>query len=197
MPSTSGNKYVFLLYDYDSNYILLRAIPSRTKIQLKRAYEECVVLLKSKGFTPKLHRLDNETSKIMTEYMDKEGITYQLTPAGSHRRNIAEKAIQTFKNHFVSILCGVDEKSPMSLWDKLMPQAEMTLNLLRQSRLVPNVSAYAHMHGIHDYNGHPLAPMGCAVKMHVMPSVRDTWESHTVSGYYLGVYKEHYRCHKV
>ena len=39
--------------------------------------------------------------------------------------------------------------------------------------------------------------MGCAVEMHDMSSVRDAWESHTVLGYYIGVSKEHYRCHKV
>ena len=124
-------------------------------------------------------------------------MTYQLVPPHDHRRNIAEKAIQTFKNHFVSILCGTDENFPMRLWDKLLPQAEMTLNMLRQSRLVPKVSAYAHMWGVHDYNKHPLAPMGCEVEMQVMPSVRETWAAHSVSGYYVGVSKEHYRCHKI
>ena len=36
-PSISGNKYVFILYDYDSNYIAAVAIPSRTKDHLVRA----------------------------------------------------------------------------------------------------------------------------------------------------------------
>lgn len=84
VPSTNGNKYVLLLYDYDCNYMILLTIPSRTKIQLKRIYEKYVQLLKSKGFAQKLHSLDNETSKLMTEYMDAESITYQLTPTGSH-----------------------------------------------------------------------------------------------------------------
>ena len=55
------------------------------------------------------------------------------------------------------------------------------------------------MYGIHNYNQHHIVLMGyaVAVEMHAMPSARDTWESHTVSGYYLGVSKEHYRCHKV
>ena len=31
----------------------------------------------------------------------------------------------------------------------------------------------------------------------MMPSTRESWEKHTKSGYYIGVSKEHYQCHKV
>jgi hypothetical protein len=31
-------------------------------------------------------------------------MTYQLVPPQDHQRNLAEKAIQTFKAHFISIL---------------------------------------------------------------------------------------------
>jgi hypothetical protein len=37
------------------------------------------------------------------------------------------------------------------LWDRLLPQAEITLNLLRTSRLHPQLSAAAHYHGLVDY----------------------------------------------
>ena len=71
------------------------------------------------------------------------------------------------------------------------------MNMLRPSRLVPNVSAHAHLHGQHDYNAHPLAPLGCAVEMHVVPDVRETFAPHSVSGYHLGTSLEHYRCYKI
>jgi hypothetical protein len=35
--------------------------------------------------------------------------TIQLVPPDNHRQNLAESAIQTFKNHFKAILAGVDD----------------------------------------------------------------------------------------
>jgi hypothetical protein len=54
-----------------------------------------------------------------------------------HHHNAAERAIRTFKNHFVAILCGADVKFPLHLWDRLLPQATASLNLLRNLRLNP------------------------------------------------------------
>jgi hypothetical protein len=71
-------------------------------------------------------------------------IAYQLVPPHCHRRNAAELAIMTFKEHFVAGLSSVDPSFPMNLWDRLLPQAEITLNLLRTSRLHPQLSAAAH-----------------------------------------------------
>jgi hypothetical protein len=73
---------------------------------------------------------------------------YQLVPPRCHRRNTAERAIRTFKEHFVAGLSSMDPYFPMNLWDRLVPQAEMTLNLLRTSRLHPHLSAAAHFHGL-------------------------------------------------
>jgi hypothetical protein len=62
-------------------------------------------------------------------------IDYQLVPPHCHRRNAAERAIRTFKEQFVTGLSSVDPAFPLHLWDRLLPQAEITLNLLRASRL--------------------------------------------------------------
>ena len=85
----------------------------------------------------------------------------------------------------------------MSLWDRLVPQAVMTLNLLRQSRKNPSISAYQHVNGNFDYNKLPLAPLGCAVEMHESTNRRKSWDPHSLSGWYLGTSTEHYRCHKI
>ena len=114
-----------------------------------------------------------------------------------HRRNVAEKAIQVFKAHFISILCGTDENFPIHLWDRLLEQAEHTLNMLRPSRVVPKVSAFAYLNGEHNHNQQPFAPLGCKVEIHVMPKVREAWAAHTTTGYYIGTSWEHYRNHKV
>ena len=54
---------------------------------------------------------------------------------------------RTFKNHFVAILCGTDPDFPLHIWDRLLPQALLTLNLLRASRINPRLSANAQLHG--------------------------------------------------
>ena len=65
---------------------------------------------------------------------------YQLASPGDHRINSAERAIQTYKNHFISTLQGTDPDYPENGWDLLMPQINITLNLLRASRVNPKLS---------------------------------------------------------
>eukprot|EP00804_Cyclotella_cryptica_P028234 CCRYP_014586-RA/>CCRYP_014586-RA protein AED:0.41 eAED:0.41 QI:0/0/0/1/0/0.5/2/0/241 len=89
---------------------------------------------------------------------NKYRMAYELVPPGCHRRNAAEVAIRNFKAHFLSILAGTADDFPLRFWDKLLPQAEITINLLRQSNATPTVSAYAHLNGPFDYNKMPLAP---------------------------------------
>ena len=47
---------------------------------------------------------------------------YQLVPPNVHRRNVAERAIRTFKARFLAILDGVDPNSPKYMWDNLLVQ---------------------------------------------------------------------------
>ena len=197
IPSSRGNNYLFLLYDYDSNSIHAETIPNRTKETLLEAYTKIITILKQRGLQPKLQRLDNECSALMAAQMDKEGIDYQLTPAGLHRRNAAEKAIQTYKNHFIAGLCTTHPNFPLNQWDRLIPQATITLNLLRPSRINPNLSAYAQVYGAFDYNRTPLAPPGIQVLAHVKPKDRKSWGTHAEKGFYLGPALQHYRCHNV
>jgi hypothetical protein len=74
----------------------------------------------------------------------------------------------------------------MHLWDRLLPQAEITLNLLRTSRLHPQLSAAAHYHGLVDYNKTAFAPPGFKIIAHEKPGKRRTWATHGQHGYSLG-----------
>ena len=105
-------------------------------------------------------------------------------------------AIQNFKAHFLSILAGTADNFPMQLWDRLLPQADITVNLLRQSNATPTVSAYAHLSGPFHYNKMPLAPMGCAAQIHKKTEKLGTWAYHSVNSWYLGTSPEHYRTHQ-
>jgi hypothetical protein len=117
--SLSGNKYILILYDYDSNSVLSAPMKARGDKYMIRAFDVLIRSLIIRGLKPHLQRLDNETSLALRKYLKKQGINYQLAPPHIHRRNNAERAIQTFKNHFISGLCSVDPTFPLKLWDKL------------------------------------------------------------------------------
>jgi hypothetical protein len=85
----------------------------------------------------------------------------------------------------------------MHLWDRLWPQAEMSLNLLRTSRLHPQLSAASHFHGLADYNKTAFASPGCKIIAHEKPSQWRTWAHHGQPGYSLGPAMHHYRCQNV
>jgi len=120
----------------------------------------------------------------------------ELVPSGCHQRNAAEVAIRNFKAHFLSVLAGVAGNfSPSLVWDRLLPQTEITINLIQQSNATPNVLAYAHLSGPFDYNKMLLAPMGCEAQVQEKTDKRGTWAYHSVDGWYLFMSPEHYRTH--
>jgi hypothetical protein len=196
-PSVSGNQYMLVVYEYDGNYIHSEPMIDRTGPSIIAAYKKAVKLFESRGFKPLLQRLDNEASSALQNVMDDCGITFQLAPPHCHRRNAAERAIRTFKNHFIAGLCSTNRDFPLNLWDKLLPQCLITLNLLRRSRINPQLSAQAHMHGAFDFNRTPLAPPGTKVLIHEKPDIRGTWAPHAIEGWYLGPATRHYRCYRV
>ena len=102
-------------------------------------------------------------------------MTYKLVPPDDHQQNMAEKAIQTFNDHMVSVLSGCLPHMPMHLWCQLLPQMEHQLLILRQSKSNPSISAFAHVYGHHDYNKHPFVPIGMEALVHDCPHARRTY----------------------
>jgi hypothetical protein len=131
-PTTylSGNKYILIMYDYDSNIVLSAPMKNRGDKDMVRAFDLLIQSLIIRGLKPSLKRLDNEASLALRKCLIKQGIDYQLAPSHIHRRNSAERVIHTFKNHFIAGLCSADPNFPLKLWYKLLPQATITLNLL-------------------------------------------------------------------
>jgi hypothetical protein len=86
--------------------------------------------LVARGLKPKLMKLDNEASKLLKTYLHQQDITFQLVPPYNHRQNLAERAIRSFKDHLIAGIFSTDKSFPMHLWDRLLPQAVMTLNML-------------------------------------------------------------------
>jgi hypothetical protein len=188
---------MLILYDYDSNIVLSAPMKNRGEKDMIRAFDFLIQSLIIRGLKPILQRLDNEASLALRNYLTKQGINYQLAPLHIHRRNNAERAIQTFKNHFIAGLCSVDPTFPLKLWDKLLPQAKITLNLLQKSRSNPRITAYDQLNGHFDFNRTPLAPPGTQIIAHEKPDQRAYWDPHGVDGYYLSPNLDHYRCYQV
>jgi hypothetical protein len=158
-----------------------------------RAFDILIQSLIIRGLKPHFQRLDNEASLELINYLTQQGIHYQLAPPHIHRRNNAEREIQTFKNHFISGLCSVEPTFPLKFWDKLLPQATIMLNILRQSIINPRMSAYAQLNGHFDFNRTPLDPPGTRIVAHENSDQRASWDPHGVDGYYLGPALDHCR----
>jgi hypothetical protein len=151
----------------------------------------------AKGFVPKLQTMDNEASAALTKYLTEKEMNYQLAPPHCHITNAAERAIRNFKEHFKAGLTTVDPDFPAHLWDGLLPQAEIILNLLRASRLHPQLSAAVHYHGLIDYNKTAFGTPGCKIIAHEKPAQKRTWAAHGQPGWYLGPTMHHSRCQNV
>jgi hypothetical protein len=151
----------------------------------------------AKGFRPKLQIMDDEASVALKNYFTEKEMNYQFVPPHCHRTNTAERAIRTFKEHFKAGLATVDPDLPAHLWDRLLPQEEITLNLLRASRLHPQLSAAPHYHGLIDYNKTAFGPPGCQIIAHEKPAQRRTWAAHGQPGWSLVPAMHHYRCQNV
>jgi hypothetical protein len=78
-----------------------------------------------------------------------------------------------------------------------LPQAELTRNLLRSSRLNPQLAAWEHLYGTFNVNQTHLAPQGTRVIFHDKPAQRKYWDPHGLDGWYVGPALEHYRCYTV
>jgi len=102
-----------------------------------------------------------------------------------------------FKNHFISGLCSTHPDFPLNLWDKLLPQATLTLNLLRPSRINPQLSAHAQVYGAFNFDKTQLAPPGIKVLAHERAEDRESYAVHSARGYYVGPCLNHYRCYRI
>ena len=194
--SSSGNQYILVGYNYDGNYIHADPIKNRRGHTITQAWISMHTMFKKAAAAPTIYVMDNEISKDLMEALEEQNVRYQLVTPYKHRNNIAERAIQTYKSHFKSGLAATDPNFPLSEWDRLIPQANITLNLLRTARANPKLSAYAYIHGNFNFNATPMAPPGTKVIVHTNPAKRASWDLNGVNGWYIGPSINHYRCVK-
>ena len=108
------------MYHYNANSILTEPLKDRTEKSIASAHQRICNYLTIRGLKPKLEILDNECSRDLVQLMTKNEIKFQLVPPHLHQENAAERAIRTWKNHFIAILYDLDPQFPLQLWDKLI-----------------------------------------------------------------------------
>ena len=108
-----------------------------------RAYKSIMQRLSDICHHVDVQILDNEVSAAFKKTIVEDWCaTYQLFPPNVHRINITERSIRTFKAHFLAILAGLDTNFPKYMWENLLVQTYLTINLPRKATLNPSMSAW-------------------------------------------------------
>ena len=86
---------------------------NRSDKEAVRCYKDMYTFLEKRNCKPKLNIIDNKASQAVKNFITNEHTKYQLVEPNNHRVNASERAIRTFKNHFVAGLASVDPKFPL------------------------------------------------------------------------------------
>jgi hypothetical protein len=122
-----------ILHHVDSNSSWSEAMQNLSGGKLILACARALAQMQRRELIPKHRILNNQASAEYKGAIEASGMTYELVPPKEHQRNMAEKSIQTFKDHFVGVLSGCAPSMPIHLWCQLLPQVERQLLLLCQS----------------------------------------------------------------
>lgn len=193
VPSYLGHTAVWIAYHPATGYI--RAIPFRSKTEISRMLEYLYTETARLGHVIKTINIDNEIDNDARAFFIGHSVKVNNVAPYNHRANPAERAIGTFKDHFISILSGRDPTCPLAYWNEAILHAEITINLLRPG---PNgKSAYEAYWGIaYDLNAHPLVPWGTRCESYVPKALRTTYGYRSQPAFYVGI-SNGYRGHRL
>ena len=194
VQSFKNMQYIFVAYIYDLNPIIVRPMPNRTNASFIAAFTEVFHILQAQQYQLVLNVMDNECSKAVEKHIKKNKMKIQLVPLHNHHVNAAKCAIGTFKEHFVAALATVDMLYPLQLWDKFLPQVELTLNLSRFSQRNPDISANLKLYSPFDFSKTPLAFFCTKAQIYDDPATHASWAPHATDGFYVGPASNHYCC---
>ena len=86
---------------------------------------------------------------------------------------------------------------PIFLWDQLLEQAELTLDLLRQDTADTSKSSWEYLHcRPFNYDDTPLVPLGTPVIIYNKPSQQKSWDYRGRNGFSAGVALDNYFCQR-
>ena len=112
-----------VFYDYYSNAILTKPLKNNTTPELERSQTRLIQYLLYQGLNLSALRINNKCLEALGNILRVNSFNLQMCPPNYHHTNQAEKAIDTWKFHFLAGLSGVDPNFPLHLWCLLLPQA--------------------------------------------------------------------------
>jgi hypothetical protein len=131
IQSLCGNKYIMIMVENDSNAIRVEPMKNCKDAKMIWAYIALLLQLNWASIVPKKHVLDNEVSENMKNHIrDTCKLEIEFVPPGCHRCNAVKVAICNLKSRFLSILAGVANEFQPTLCNWLLPQTEITINLI-------------------------------------------------------------------
>ena len=102
------NQYISIAYHYDVNCILVEPMQDRTSTSITNAWSKLNDIFAQSGAVPCTYVMDNEIPNKFIQALHQHKTSYQLVPPHTRHKNIAECAIQTYKNHFKGGLASVE-----------------------------------------------------------------------------------------
>jgi hypothetical protein len=140
-----GNRCIMILHHVDSNSSWSETLKNNSKGELILACRRALARMAQRGIVPWHQILHNQALFAYKIKIELTKMIYKLVRPNDHHCNLAKKAIQTFKDHMISVLSGCLPTMPMHLWCQFLPQIERQLLLLCQSKANPNILVYARV----------------------------------------------------
>ena len=113
--SSQGNRYQMILHEIDGKPTWIEPMKNKTEGYMILAQRCALERMKAQGIVPTHQELDNEIFTAYRLEIKKTSMTYQLVPPDYHWRNLAEKEIQTWKDHFIGLISGTSGSLPAHL----------------------------------------------------------------------------------
>ena len=190
--------YDLVMYSDTANYIHVETMENRNAANYEEAFNNGLRFFRDRDIPVNILRLDNEQSNLVSRICIENHIKLELVPPGNHRANSAERAIDTWKSHKISMMATADEECEQKVFKHFNKQCELTINLLRQSGMSKFVSAWHQVNGKYNFTNTPIAPPGIKVEFYQSKTKREsTWSPKSVKGFYVGPAMDHHRCYKI
>ena len=113
-----------ILHEIDGNSTWIEPMKNNTEGDMILDRIRTLGRMKEQGILPTHQVLDNKISAVYRLEIKQTIMTYQIVPPDYHRRNLAEKAVQTWKEHFIAVMSGKAAAFPAHLWCQATPLSE-------------------------------------------------------------------------
>ena len=113
---SSGKKYQMIPHEIDENPTWIETMKNKTEGEMILAWSRALERMKDQGILRTHQVPENEISTSYIQDIKQTSIIFQLVPSYDHQHNLAEKAIQTWKYHFIGAMSGTAAAFPSHLW---------------------------------------------------------------------------------